>query len=77
MNPILMSLVTMLVIGFLFFFILFHKKGEFRECFYYAFKPNLLSEIDGNLEKDYKKSAKFALWLIITILAGFIGYISF
>lgn len=73
-----LPLVAAVSVGVLTFVILFKpffgKKKDFWECVVYYLKPNFFSWLDKDLERDYAKSMKLGLFLLLCFGAGFITH---
>jgi hypothetical protein len=52
----------------------FGKKKDFWECVIYSLTPNFLSWLDNDLQRDYGKSMKLGFFILLCVIAGFLGY---
>ena len=71
-------LIAALGVGVLTFAILFKpffgEKKDFWECVGYSFKPDFLSWLDKDLQRDYGKSMKLGFFFLLCFGAGFIAH---
>ena len=52
----------------------FGDKKDFWDCVGYTLKPNFLSWLDKDLQRDFGKSAKLSVFLLIGAGCGFLAY---
>lgn len=65
---------TILLIDFLIFILLlklvFKNFKELKKCFYYLFKPNILSIIQNDYDNDFTYTHKFLFIVFIMVVLG-------
>lgn len=73
-----LPLIAAVGVGILAFAILFKpffgKKKDFWECVGYSLKPDFLSWMDKDLQRDYGKSMKLGFFFLLCGAAGFIAH---
>ena len=52
----------------------FDSKADFWECVKYGFKPDFISWLDKDLQRDYGKSMKLGFYILVCGGAGYAGY---
>lgn len=70
-------IVALVAVGFatpLAFKLFFSGSEEFRECLRYGIKPNFLSWLDNDLQRDYAKTFKLNLFGGVLIFIGVLVY---
>ena len=75
--PVIIGILCGLLVLALLFRPFFGEKKDFWECVGYILKPNLLSWMDKDLQRDYGKSAKLGVYLLAGGLCGFLAYAFF
>jgi hypothetical protein len=73
--PLACGLTCGLIALFTLFRPFFGDKRDFLECIEYTLKPNFLSWLDKDLQRDYGKSTKLSIYLIIGIGSGYLAYV--
>ena len=53
----------------------FGETKDFWECVGYSLKPNFLSWLDKDLQRDYGKSLKLGIFILLCVGAGFLAYL--
>lgn len=73
-------LIAAIVVGMITFSILFQpffgEKKDFWECVGYFFTPDFLSWLGKDLQRDYAKSMKLGVFLVLCGGAGFFAYLA-
>ncbi len=52
----------------------FGEKNDFWECVCYILKPNFISWLDKDLDRDYGKSFKIGIFFVLCVGAGFLAH---
>lgn len=72
------SILFAIAVGGLAFGLLFRPffgaKKDFWECVAYSFKPDFLSWLDKDLQRDYGKSMKLGFFLLLVVGSGLITH---
>jgi len=72
--PIIVALIAVAFATPLAFKLFFSGSEEFRECLRYGIKPNFLSWLDKDLQRDYGKTLKLNLFGGVLIFIGLLVY---
>lgn len=72
--PLVVGISCGLMVLALLFRPFFGDKKDFWECVCYSLKPNFLSWLDKDLQRDYGKSTKLGVFMIIGVGCGFLAY---
>ena len=74
-----LPLVAAVTVGIITFSILFKpffgEKRDFWECVGYSLKPDFLSWLDKDLQRDYGKSMKLGIFILFCVGAGFLAHV--
>ena len=72
--PIIAAMAVGILTSAMLFRPFFGEKKDFWECVGYSFMPDFLSWLAKDLQRDYAKSMKLGIFLLICGGAGFLAY---
>lgn len=73
--PLVVGILASIITGSFLFRTFFDGFKDFLECVGYGLKPDFSSWIDKDLHRDYAKSMKLGMFLLMTALPGGFAYV--
>lgn len=68
--PLVAAVVTSVVCSTIAFRKMFGETKDFWECVFYSLKPDFISWMNKDLQRDYGKSMKLFVFLFLSIASG-------